>query len=120
MLISIREIMASILTYRIVAKKVISYLDMRKIETDNVIETLKNLYDAMNSVGIQINFGRLLYFIRYTYFFVRFDRRRRRKRVVEFLRIRCPNYFPPRSLAWFVSWLIALSLMNYDNLLFHL
>ena len=42
MLISIREIMASILTYRIVAKKVISYLDMRKIETDNVIETLKN------------------------------------------------------------------------------
>ena len=111
--------MALILTYRMLAKKLVPYVDVEKMETDNVVETLKNLYDAMNA-DEQMNFGRLLSFIHYTYF--HYDLTEKEEELVEFLRIRCPNYFPPTSLTWFISWLIeyALSLSNYNNILFHL
>ena len=112
--------MALMLTYRMLAKKLVPYIDEEKIETNNVIGTMKNLYIEMNSDD-QMNFGRLLAFIRYVYFYYDLTENEEEE-LVEFLRIRCPNYFPPNSLVWLVSWLIeyALSLMNYDNLLFHL
>ena len=112
--------MALMLTYRMLAKKLLPYMDEEKIKTNDVIETMKNLYDEMN-VDHQMNFGRLLSYIRYVYFYYDLTEKEEEE-LIEFLRIRCPNYFPPNSLVWLVSWLIeyALSLMNYDNLLFHL
>ena len=112
--------MALMLTYRMLAKKLVPYIDEEKIKTNNVIGTVKNLYDEMDS-DKQMNFGRLLAFIRYVYFYYDLTEKEEEE-LVAFLRIRCPNYFPHNSLVWLVSWLIeyALSLMNYDNLLFHL
>ena len=95
-------------------------MDEEKIETNNVIGTVKNLYDEMDS-DKQMNFGRLLAFIRYVYFYYDLTEKEEEE-LVAFLRMRCPNYFPHSSLVWLVSWLIeyALSLMTYDNVLFHL
>ena len=62
--------MALLLTSRMVARKLVPYPGVKfreKIETDNVIEIAKNLFDEMNSDN-QMNFGRLLSFIRYIYF----------------------------------------------------
>ena len=112
--------MALMLTYRMVAKRVVPYMDEEKIETNNVIGTMKNLYIEMN-MDHQMNFGRLLAFIRYVYFHYDLTEKEEEE-LVAFLQIKRPNYFPQNSLVWLVSWLIeyALSLMNYDNLLFHL
>ena len=112
--------MALMLTYRMLAKKLIRYIDVEKIETNNVIGTMKDLYIEMN-VDHQMNFGRLLEYIRYVYYYYDLTKEEEEE-LIAFLRIQCPKYFPPNSLVWLVSWLIeyALSLMNYDNLLFHL
>ena len=112
--------MALMITYRMLAKKLIPYIDVEKIETNNVIGTMKDLYIEMN-MDDQMNFGRLLEYIRYVYCYYDLTKKEEEE-LIAFLRIRCPNYFPPNSLVWLVSWLIeyALSLMNYDNLLFHL
>ena len=112
--------MALMLTYRMLAKKLIPYIDVEKIETNNVIGTMKDLYIEMN-MDHQMNFGRLLEYIRYVYCYYDLTEKEEEE-LIAFLRIRCPKYFPHNSLVWLVSWLIeyALSLMNYDNLLFHL
>ena len=118
--------MALMLTYRMVAKKVIPYPGVKyfggemRIDGPDVVKTAKDLFDEMNS-DKQMNFGRLLAYIRYLYFHYDLTEKEEEE-LVDFLRIRCPNYFPSNSLVWLVSWLIeyALSLMNYDNLLFHL
>ena len=70
--------MALMLTYRMLAKKVVPYMDEKKIETNDVIGTVKNLYDEMDS-DHQMNFGRLLAFIRSVYFHYDLTEKERRR-----------------------------------------
>ena len=100
-----RERNMLLLIYRRYALAAVPALDCEKmlIEKDKVRE-LKILFEEMNS-DEKINFGRLLAYLRYIEQFYVLSQLEWNS-LEDFLRLKCPTYFPSLTFVWWGSLLI--------------